>query len=345
MTDTISAGTRTGPIFIVGAPRSGTTLLQYRVRNLRNISLPTGESHFFIPLYRKRAEYGDLSRLSNIKSVLHAMYAQSREFLETDLHGMRFDIESLATEFHESDRHTMAAIIGGLFEKNARGEGKARWGDKTPYYVMHMSKLLDWFPDAQFIHLIRDGRDVALSLFGRQHDFHVYNTYHAAEYWESYIQKGREESRHIPADQYLEIRYEDLLAFPEQTLNTLCNFLGETYTENMLDTTPPPDFSKTPLIHKPLRASNAGKWRTEMTSHQIQAFESVAGQTLLDLGYELNASGPGTPPSLLRKAAYRTHNKLLTHYWKYKKTQNRHQEITEKPGAPRPSRNPNSEKQ
>ena len=64
----------------------------------------------------------------------------------------------------------MQAIFAGLFEKNAAGEGKLRWGDKTPYYVLHMPMLLGRFPGAQFIHLIRDGRDVALSLFDRRHD-------------------------------------------------------------------------------------------------------------------------------------------------------------------------------
>jgi len=171
-----------GPIFIVGAPRSGTTMLQYRLRNHPHISLPTGESHFFIPLYRNLESFGDLRQVDNIRRVLQAMHEQSRDFLETDLHGVKFDVDRLARELHAEGRHTMPAIISGLFEKNARGEGKSRWGDKTPYYVMHLPKLLEWFPDAQIVHLIRDGRDVALSLFGRQHDFSVYNTYFAAEY-------------------------------------------------------------------------------------------------------------------------------------------------------------------
>lgn len=157
-------------------------MLQYRLRNHPHISLPTGESHFFIPLYRNLESFGDLRQVDNIRRVLQAMHEQSRDFLETDLHGVKFDVDRLARELHAEGRHTMPAIISGLFEKNARGEGKSRWGDKTPYYVMHLPKLLEWFPDAQIVHLIRDGRDVALSLFGRQHDFSVYNTYFAAEY-------------------------------------------------------------------------------------------------------------------------------------------------------------------
>jgi hypothetical protein len=303
-----------GPIFIVGAPRSGTTMLQYRLRNHPRISLPTGESHFFIPLYRNKESYGDLSRLENIRRVLQAMHGQSRDFLETDLHGLKFDIETLAAELHTEGRHTMPGIVSGIFEKNARGEGKARWGDKTPYYVMHIPKLLEWFPDAQIVHLIRDGRDVAMSLFGRRHDFYVYNAYFAAEYWESYVKKGRALGKQLAPRQYLELRYEDLLLQPEDAMKVLCAFLGEEYSVKLFEVIPIDEPSKTPLVHKPLRADNAGKWRRKMTSRQIRAFESVAGKTLREFGYDLVT--PGKPPSLAEKAAYRLHNRVLAAYWK-----------------------------
>ena len=303
-----------GPIFIVGAPRSGTTLLQYRLRNHPRISLPTGESHFIIPLYDNQAAYGDLSQAENIRKVLQAMYDQSRPFLETDLHGLKFDINSLTAEFHAEGRHTMPAIISGVFEKNAHGEGKARWGDKTPYYVTHLPKLLEWFPDAQIVHLIRDGRDVALSLFGREHDFYVYNTYFAAEYWESYVEKGHHQGKQLASHQYMELHYLDFLAHPQDTMKRICEFLGEAFTPDLFEITPVDDPGKTPLVHAPLKISNAGKWRSKMSARQIKAFESVAGNTLRQFGYELVT--PAQPPSIFVKAAYRLHNRLLTAFWK-----------------------------
>ena len=308
-----------GPIFIVGAPRSGTTLLQYRLRNHPRISLPTGESHFIIPLYDNQQAYGDLSQAENIRKVLQAMYDQSRPFLETDLHGLKFDINSLVAEFHAEGRHTMPAIISGIFEKNAHGEGKARWGDKTPYYVMHLPKLLEWFPDAQIVHLIRDGRDVALSLFGREHDFYVYNTYFAAEYWESYVGKGHHQGKQLASNQYMELHYLDFLTHPEDTMKKICEFLGEAFTPDLFDVIPVDDPGKTPLVHAPLKISNAGKWRSKMSARQIKAFESVAGNTLRQFGYELVT--PAQPPSIFVKAAYRLHNRLLTAFWKRAKRQ------------------------
>ncbi|WP_310447394.1 sulfotransferase [Thiobacillus sp.] len=312
--DSQTPSPRNGPIFIVGAPRSGTTVLQYRLRNHPRISLPTGESHFFIPLYRNQADFGDLSQLNSVRRVLHAMLDQSRDFLETDLHGLKFDADTLARELHANGCHTLPAIIAGVFEKNAQGEGKARWGDKTPYYVMHLPKLIEWFPDAQIVHLIRDGRDVALSLFGRQHDFYVYNSYFAAEYWESYVEKGRAQGRQLAPGQYLELRYEALLADPEATMKTLCAFLGEAFSSGLFDVTAVDDPGKTPLVHKPLRADNAGKWRSKMSTAQIRAFESVSGNTLREFGYELVT--PAAPPSTVVKAAYRLHNQLLSAFWR-----------------------------
>lgn len=308
---------RNGPIFIVGAPRSGTTLLQYRLRNHPQISLPTGESHFFMPLHRNQNGFGDLSRLENIHAVLAAMYRQSRNFLETDLHGLKFDLDRLAHELHAEGRQTVRDIIAGLFEKNAQGEGKARWGDKTPYYVLHIPKLLEWFPDAQIVHLIRDGRDVALSLFGRQHDFRVYNAYHAAKYWQPYVERGHELGSRLGQDQYYELRYEDLLAQPEDSMQKLCAFLGEEYSNTLFDVRAVENPGKTPLVHQPLKAENAGKWRKEMTAWQIRTFESAAGDTLCRFGYELATSD--RPLLLPLRAAYRLHNRVMTAYWQRRK--------------------------
>jgi hypothetical protein len=311
-----SPSRRNGPIFIVGAPRSGTTLLQYRLRNHPRISLPTGESHFFIPLYQAQAKFGDLSQLENVRAVLDAMYRQNAGFMDTDLHGMKFDLDGLAQQLHGEGRNTLPAIIRGLYEKNALGEGKARWGDKTPYYVLHIPQLLEWFPDAQIVHLIRDGRDVALSLFGRKHDFQIYNTYQAAKYWQIYVEKGRELSKGLNANQYFELRYEDLLADPEGTLKMLCGFLEEEYSSALLDIHQVKDAGMTPLVHQPIKADNAGKWRTRMSARQIRIFESVAGDTLRKFNYELMTHA--RPLSLPMRMFYRLHNALAIywHQWK-----------------------------
>lgn len=300
--------TREPPVFIVGAPRSGTTLLQYMLRSHPRISLPTGESHFIVPLCANAATFGDLSQMANVRRVLEEMYRRNADFLDTDLHGVRFDIETLAAQFCEEGRNTLPAIVAGLFEKNAIGEGKRRWGDKTPYYALHLPRIVEWFPGAQVIHLIRDGRDCALSLMTRRHDFGVYNSYHAAKYWQHFVDGGQTRGRTLGPDQYIEIRYEDLVAEPRKTMLQICAFLREEYAESLVDFGKAQQAGKTPLLQKPVQPDNAGKWRSRMSRRQVAVFESAAGGTLARLGYPLNTSAQQLPLHI--RAAFRAHNRL-----------------------------------
>lgn len=303
-----------GPVFIVGAPRSGTTLLQYMLRSHPALSLPTGESHFFIPLYRNASQYGDLSQADNVRRVLRAMEAQSAEFLYTDLHGVQFDVETLTREFVDEGRDNIRDIIGGLFEKNAAGEGKPRWGDKTPYYVLHLPKLLDWWPDAQIIHIVRDGRDVALSMFARRHDFGAYNTYHAAREWEHYVETGHALGQAMPKGQYLELRYEDMISDQKTALQTICAFLGELYSDDLLEYKKAGIAGKTPLLQQSIQKDNQDKWKSGMTSWQIRIFESAAASTLRKFGYTLTTPAKRLPLPL--RAIFRWHRTLAKSWYR-----------------------------
>ncbi|NOR70193.1 MAG: sulfotransferase [Methylomarinum sp.] len=300
------------PIFIVGAPRSGTTLFQYMLRSHPSISLPTGESHFFIPLFRNVESFGDLNDEKNIRKVLEAMYKQSADFLDTDIHGIKFDIERLTNEFKKEKRNTIALLIAGLFEKNATGEGKSRWGDKTPYYVLHMKTILEMFPNAQFIHLIRDGRDCALSMFERKHDFGVYNTFFAAKYWEIYVELGRQMGAELGNKIYHEIRYEDLLETPKVVMQGVCKFLNEPYSDGLVNFKKSGEAGKTPLLQQPIQNSNSEKWRSKMTHRQIALFEGAVGNTLKQCGYPLITTAK--PILLPIKAWWRLHNIILKKY-------------------------------
>lgn len=302
----------TGPIFIVGAPRSGTTLLQYIVRSHPRLSLPTGESHFIIPLQHERGRFGDLTRPESVRRVLEAMWRRSRDFLATDLHGLRFDestMDDLAEGLAADGRGTMAGVIAALFGRNAAGEGKVRWGDKTPYYVLHMELLLEMFPEAQFVHLIRDGRDCALSTLIRRDDFHIYNFYEAARYWQHYVEVGQRVGATLPPGHYHEVRYEDLLEDPPAALRRLCDFLGEEYTDQLVNFRKAREAGKTPLVAKPIQKDNKEKWRTQMSPRQLALFEGAAGETLGRNRYPLATAAKPLP--LVVRAACRAHNRLL----------------------------------
>lgn len=301
----------TGPIFIVGSPRSGTTLLQYMLRAHPRISLPTGESHFIIPLYRRREAYGDMRDLQSLRRFLSELQSRYGHFLSGDLHGIKFDPESLAHEFHKAGVSSVADVITSLFDKNAKGEGKVRWGDKTPYYALHLPTMLEMFPGAQFIHLIRDGRGVALSLMDRKHDFKVYNAYHAAKYWQQYVETARISGRALGNEVYLETYYEELLNDPERELRKICAFLGEDYFPSLLEYQKPEETTHT-LLHKPIQKENGEKWRHKLTKSEISLFESGAGETLRAFGYVPLTEGRAHPRAV--RGLYRLHNSLMS-WW------------------------------
>lgn len=275
-----------GPIFIVGAARSGTTLLQYMLKSHPDLSLPTAESHFFIPFYQRRTEFGDLSDLGALTRLLKAIYASRKLFFDEDVHGIRFNAGTLAKRFHARQLTSVPEVIAGIFEANAEAEGKLRWGDKTPYYILHLETLLEMFPNAQFVHIIRDGRDCALSMLERKWDLEIFNTYHAAYTWNKYVNAGKAFGAKYP-NIYHEVYFESLLNEPEQTIDSLCRFLNIEFNERVIEFKKSNGSGKTQLLTQPLQKSNQGKWREKMTSRQTLIFEALAGETLSACGYQI----------------------------------------------------------
>jgi hypothetical protein len=191
------------------------------------------------------------------------------------LHGVKFDVERLTQEFLAEGRNTVRDVVAGLFEKNATGLNKSRWGDKTPYYALHLDKLISWWPDAKFIHLVRDGRDVALSLFGRRHDFSAYNIYYAAQYWQHYVDTCRKQGMKLPAGQYLEIRYEDILNDKEAAMQIICDFIGEPMPNTLHPEVRPQTANAQKL--KCVNKNNQGKWRQVLSAWQVRYLRAKPG--------------------------------------------------------------------
>lgn len=297
-----------GPVFIVGAPRSGTTLMQYMLRSHPAISIPSGESHFIVPLCRDEAGFGDLSRRENVRRVLQTMLDKRRLFLETDLPGMRFDVDELADEFHALGTDSVPKVISALYAKNARGEGKQRWGDKTPPYVRHLPLLADKFPQARFVHVIRDPRDCVMSMLRRRYDLATYNSYHGAEIWRLFVDDGQAAGSRLGPDRYFELRYEDLLENPELKLRELCGFLDEEYTDGLINFQRPRTPGKTPLLSQALQPENRQKWREAMSPGQIRMIESVTGEVMQRNGYT-PVSDPRPVGHTMAKL-YAAHNRL-----------------------------------
>ncbi|PCJ37938.1 MAG: hypothetical protein COA75_01590 [Cellvibrionales bacterium] len=274
----------TRPILIVGAARSGTTLLQYMLRSHPDVSLPTSESHFFIPFYERQDEFGDLTQLKNIQHLLDEIYHAHRYFFDENMHGLNFNAIQLAAEIHHANITTIPNIISFIFQKNATAEGKTRWGDKTPYYALHLETLLEMFPNAQVVHLIRDGRDCALSMLERRWDLCIFNYYHAAYTWNKYVRAGKAFGKKHP-DHYFEIRYEDILDQPDTSIKILCEYLDIDFNQSVINFGKSDGSGKTPLLQQPLQKNNQDKWKTKLSTQQRLTFEALASETLQGCGY------------------------------------------------------------
>lgn len=299
---------RNDPIFIVGCPRSGTTLLQWILKSHPRISFPSGESGFFIRFYRNIGEYGDLSRVEDVERLLTDIWATKPDYFERMFLGIKFDPLKYAKQFHRQGCDSITKIIDSLYLENAKAENKIRWGDKTPFYVLHLDKILDIFPTAQVIHVIRDGRDVALSLFGRKEDFGIYNVYCAAKYWEQYVTAGQEFGKKFSNSTYMELRYEDIITDTAGTLKKVCSFLEEEFSVSLLNYQRATIKGKTPMLAEPIQKSNFNKWKKEFSLGQQKVFEKVAGNLLDKCGYEIRyRTGSFTLPE---KVWYRGQNRL-----------------------------------
>jgi len=304
------------PIFIVGSARSGTTLLQRMMRSHSKISSPTGESHFFIPLYKNRASYGDLKNIDNIKHILEEMRRISREYVEEDLKGITFNTDTLAHQLVEENKSSVIEIISSLMEKNAAGDGKQRWLEKTPYYVLNIKTITEMFPDAQFINIIRDGRDCALSMLERKKDLKIFNVYHAASIWKQYVETGQQAKEYLGNERYFEIKYEDLTNNPEKILREICLYINEEFEPSMVHFEKSKDpNSKTPMLGKSIQNRNSEKWRNKMSKRDIRIFENIAGKTLKANNYPTLTKCKPLPISI--KVFYELHKRISR--WHYKR--------------------------
>ncbi|GIX48875.1 MAG: hypothetical protein KatS3mg131_3086 [Candidatus Tectimicrobiota bacterium] len=178
--------------------------------------------------------------------------------------------------------------------------GKQRWGDKNPRYVLHVPLLHALFPRAKFIHLIRDGRDVAVS--HRQPPFNVHAVARAARLWKACVLQGHRHGLALGEAHYLEVRYEALCLSPRPVLARLCDFLGipleyermlRFYADNAArQLIPPARHAWHRNTFVPLTAARIGVWRRELAPADVEAFEALAGDVLEKFGYAVG-SGSG----------------------------------------------------
>ena len=293
------SGTVSNPfVFALGCPRSGTTLLRRLLNAHGQLAVPKAETHWIPKFFAKGRGLTPDGQVQAAFIDVLLDYDRFRKF------GIgRSELEGII-----GGREAMpyAEFVAGLFDLYGARRGKRLVGDKTPGYVRFMPVLHELFPQARFIHLVRDGRDVALSMLnwnrlhktaGRIGSFADDPVTTTALFWEWLVRLGLEAAEDLPARHCLLVRYESLIAETGRCCEEMCDFLGLAWDPAML------------AFHEGRRregdALSAKKawlpptqglrdWRSQMPEADILKFEAAAGPLLDELGYERRFSAiPG----------------------------------------------------
>jgi hypothetical protein len=276
---------------IVGVPRSGTTLLRMMIDAHPLVSIPPETG--FLPALAELGPGGDSARAWQIITGFHTW---------PDFH---LDPQTLRASIDRISPCSPADAARVFYRLYAERFGKPRWGDKTPTYGTEIGRIASLLPEARFIHLIRDGRDVMLSVRGLW--FRPGDTVEAcAEDWMTRLARTRELGAQVPY--YLEIRYEALVAHAEKTLREVCGFLELTFDASMLTyhtgagtrleehqaryaddgrliVSKAERVRNQRFVMEPPRRDRIDRWQSELTQAELNRFDAVAGEWLDRLGY------------------------------------------------------------
>ena len=277
------------PFFVLGAARSGTTLLRLMLNRHPRLAIPP-ESHFLIPLLRELP----VDRLLSP--------AEIRRTAEIIIRHPRFatwhvPANVLVESFGRKERSYLRELIDWCFRLEISRSGKPRWGDKTPRYYECWEQVVSLFPEAKLIHLIRDGRDVSASL--RRVGWHGRTEFERAQYWSSRVSMAHQALRRLGPETCMIVRYEDLVLNSEPVLKDICMFLEEEFAPTMLrffedaeEHVPDFDGPVHPKINRPPAKGDVQRWRRESTWLRVLLFESIAGRALDQARYRRMFGGP-----------------------------------------------------
>jgi hypothetical protein len=285
---------------IVGAPRSGTTLLRFILDAHPDLAIPPETG--FLALAPSLAEWCGPDTRQRFLSTITSYPPEAPAWPDFGI-----PVDDYRRALDALDPFTVGDAFRAFYRQYAARFNKSRWGDKTPTYCLHMPAIARVLPEARFIHVIRDGRDVALSLRsmwfapGQQMDT-------LARFWVNCISTARREAENIDV-QYFEVRFEDLIRETSRIIEDICAFIDLDFSPQMLDyhagvrdrlsehrSRVRPDgtvvvsqrerLAQQALTLRPPQMDRVGSWRETMRSDEQDAFEAIAGPLLRELGYD-----------------------------------------------------------
>jgi hypothetical protein len=275
------------PVFVMGCHRSGTNLLYDTLLSAGGFAVYRG----YLPVYKMLIpRCGSLSKPENRKKLME-IWLRSKGFRKSGL-----DSEQLTARVLR-DCRTGGDFIRAVMDEIARQQNAARWALYDADNVLYVSRIKADIPEALFVHIVRDGRDVALSL-RKMGEFRPLpwnrrpgTLLETALYWQWMVRKGQEYGRQIPED-YIEVHYEDLVSAPAETLATLGQFLDhdldpERISRAGLGRVREPNSSFQKEESQQNRYKPINRWKDKLSRPEVAGIEALVGNCLEQLGYGL----------------------------------------------------------
>ncbi len=295
------------PVFIVGCHRSGTNLLYDTLLSAGGFAVYRG----YLPIYKVVIpRCGPLSVAANRAKAIN-LFLRSKGFRRSGLEAAELSAKL------EADCRTGGDFIRIVMEEIARKQGMPRWAVYDPDYVLHVERIKRDLPNALFLHIVRDGRDIALSLM-KMGGFRPFpwsskarGLLETAVYWEWMVHKGQHYGRMFP-DSYLEVHYEELVDDPRKALAAVSQFIDQDLDYDRIQQGGVGrlrESNSSFLGEAELARQNpVNRWKERLSHDEVVAIESLVGGCLEDLGYPLTTDPrerkPGARAKLMR-AFYR----------------------------------------
>lgn len=288
------------PFFIICSGRSGSTLLSGMLNMHPEIHVPVELGGLYSTLPKRLPHYGDLTDAFNRRLLANDL-ARTGHLGELR---QPFPIERFTDDL--AHRGTdLKAIVESFYEALRTEAGKRFIGDKTPDHMPDFDRIIELFPAARIVHLVRDGRDCALSSMAWRSGLNFRNVQELATGWARH-NRAVAVYGEVHPDQYHRLYYEDIVDNTEATLRHLCAFLGIEYEPAMLDHNTG-EFARenaAQLSHhanltRAVMRGNHGKWMIEMPRAHVNIYESIAGDTLRALGYSTQGEPLSAPEGML----------------------------------------------
>ena len=289
-TETDVVGARPSPFFIMGSPRSGTTLAAQILDAHSRLAVYLEMNYY--PTFRPTAHlYGDLRRASNRRRFISDVVAHLGMQRTNPPGGAEIERALVAPTFE--------GVLETILRLQALGRGKNRGGEKTPLHFMFLAEILSGFPDSPVLFLMRDPRDVVLSMRKAWNA----SIDEAARVWNQAFLTLTD----TPSTAVHLVRYEELVHDPVGTSQAMCRALGEAFEPEMLESPARvPDHLQAirhldlTKLSGPVVSSSVGSYK-ELSTDEIRAIETACALGMETMGYEFAAATPAIVRPIIKR--------------------------------------------